>query len=137
MVKTVLIVDDDPECVRLLTLLLEREGFQVLSVFSGEEAIRTLENEVIDLVSLDVILPDVNGLDLCLQIQKMEQNSAKPIVLLSARATENDLKASAKAGAEAYLHKATQISEWVCVVGDLLEPQKTERKAAHSVGNPS
>lgn len=63
MVQTVLIVDDDPECVRLLTLLLEREGFRALSVFRGEEAIRTLENEMIDLVSLDVILPDVNGLD--------------------------------------------------------------------------
>ena len=137
MVQTVLIVDDDPECVRLLTLLLEREGLRVLSVFRGEEAIRTLENEMIDLVSLDVILPDVNGLDLCQQIRKLEQFSAKPIVLLSARATENDLKASVKVGAEAYLNKATQISEWVCVVGDLLDPHHTERNAAHSVGDPS
>ena len=120
MALTILIVDDDLDCVRLLSLLLEREGYSVRSALDGQAALAIAHAERIDLVSMDVILPDVSGLELCQHLRRTANYLTKPIILLSARASAKDREAGIMAGADAYLNKATQITRWVATVGELL-----------------
>lgn len=125
MARTILIVDDDPDCVHLLSLMLQRGGFHVCSAMNGQEAMEIVQNEKVDLISLDVVLPDINGLELCQHLRRCENYSSKPIIILSARASEKDLHAGLAAGADAYLNKATQITEWVAAVSELIANQAT------------
>ena len=126
MAPTILIVDDDQDCLRLLSLLLERENYRVRSALDGQAALAIAHAERIDLVSLDVILPDLSGLDLCQRLRKTANFVTKPIILLSARASTEDRKAAIAAGADVYLNKATQITRWVATVGELLANPTTQ-----------
>ncbi|MEW5686998.1 MAG: response regulator transcription factor [Pseudomonadota bacterium] len=98
----VLVVEDDPSLRTLLVRTLRENGFRVLSAGSGPEMAKCLERSAVDMILLDVMLPGVNGFDLCRSIR---QQSDVPIIILSARAEEPDRLIGLELGADDYIQK--------------------------------
>ncbi|MDX6454028.1 MAG: two-component system, OmpR family, response regulator ResD [Gaiellaceae bacterium] len=102
MAGTVLLVDDEENLASLVAAYLEREGYGVVSVGSGAEALRVLGQQPVRLVVLDLALPDMDGLDVCRQIRT---RSSVPVVMLTARDDPPDRLAGLAAGADDYIGK--------------------------------
>ncbi len=100
--KRILVVEDNPTTSRTLKLFLDAEGYQVRCALSGREAAAALAAETFDLVMLDLMLPDIDGLSLC---RTLRQNSAVPIVMLTARTTQDEIVEGLEAGADDYIGK--------------------------------
>jgi CheY-like chemotaxis protein len=111
MGKRVMIVDDDPTLVRLCRLILEREGHQVLGAFSGGECLASLRRGIVDLILLDVMLQDMDGLELLAKIRANDHWRKIPVIVvtgLSKWQAENYAQANPVAG---YLLKPFQVAK--------------------------
>jgi DNA-binding response OmpR family regulator len=120
----VLVVDDEVEIVRVLRGYLERAGFQVLTAYDGKEALRIAHQERPDLVMLDLMLPGVDGLDVC---RALRQESDTPIIMLTARVEETDRIVGLELGADDYVTKPFSPREVVARVRAVL--RRTGRDA--------
>jgi DNA-binding response OmpR family regulator len=114
---TILLVDDEDAVQKLLTYPLEHEGFRVLQARDGEEALRCFEREQVDLVVLDLMLPRVDGLEVC---RRLRASSAVPIIMLTARDDELDKVVGLELGADDYITKPFSIREFRSRVRALL-----------------
>ena len=103
----VLVVEDEADIQQLVSYNLIRAGFHVTCADSGEEALERLRAEDIDCVLLDLMLPGINGIDVCRAIRKSEPNSqqAIPIIMLTAKGEEEDMVAGFECGADDYITK--------------------------------
>jgi DNA-binding response OmpR family regulator len=135
--KRLLLVEDDTAIARPLVRALEREGFAVEHLEAGEPAIRRVDGEDIDLVVLDLTLPDLDGLDVCRQIRA--NHPALPIVMLTARREEVDVVVGFDAGADDYVAKPFRVAELVARlrarlrVTPALEPADADQVTAGDV----
>ena len=111
--KTVLIVDDEPEIVRLVRDYLERAGFEVMTAATGPDALREFMRRRPDLVILDLTLPETDGLDVARAIRRA---SDVPIIMLTARTEEADRVAGLELGADDYVTKPFSAREVVARV---------------------
>ena len=102
MKPKILIVEDEPTIVDNIQYALETEGFETISVFSGTPVIPLLAKETVDLIILDIGLPDMNGLELCKEIRK---TLSTPIIFLTARTDEIDRVVGLEIGADDYISK--------------------------------
>ena len=102
MASTVLIVEDDPHTVEVVRLYLRRDGHTVLTASNGKDGLRMAQEAAPDLVVLDLMLPEMGGLDVCRELRK---ESDVPIVMLTARAEEEDRVAGFELGADDYVTK--------------------------------
>jgi DNA-binding response OmpR family regulator len=118
MTKTILIVDDDREIAKLAGLYLQNEGFRIKQCHNGKEALDILEREPVDLVVLDVMMPEVDGLDVCRRLR--EQDNTVPILMVSAKAEDMDKVLGLMSGADDYLIKPFNPLELVARVKSLL-----------------
>jgi two-component system, OmpR family, alkaline phosphatase synthesis response regulator PhoP len=100
--KRVLIVDDDTKIVELVKLYLNRDGYGVLTAYDGPTALKLARESHPDLVVLDIMLPGMNGLEIC---RILREESAVPIILLTAKTTEQDRIAGLDLGADDYVTK--------------------------------
>jgi DNA-binding response OmpR family regulator len=117
MAGSVLLVEDEENLASLVTAYLEQEGYRVVSVGSGAEALRALEREPVRLVVLDLTLPDMDGLDVCRQIRT---RSSVPIVMLTARDEVTDRLAGLESGADDYIGKPFSPRELVARMNAVL-----------------
>src|SRR6185437_16885885 len=106
---TILLVDDEDAVQKLLTYPLEHEGFRVLQARDGEEALRRFEDEQVDLVVLDLMLPKLDGLEVC---RRLRAKSPVPIIMLTARDDELDKVVGLELGADDYITKPFSIREF-------------------------
>ena len=106
---TILLVDDEDAIQRLLTYPLERDGYRVVQARDGEEALRRFAEEEIDLVVLDIMLPKLDGLEVC---KKLRAESTVPIIMLTARDDELDKVLGLELGADDYITKPFLIREF-------------------------
>jgi len=83
--KKILIIEDEKDIVELLSFNLTREGFDVISANTGEEGLQKAEKEIPDLILLDIMLPGLNGIDVCRSLKGNEQTLHIPIIMLTAR----------------------------------------------------
>ncbi|WP_285687012.1 response regulator transcription factor [Actinoplanes sp. NBRC 103695] len=113
----VLVADDDPKHAQLIRLYLEREGHQVMTVGDGRAALEMARSRRPDLIVLDIMMPLVDGLDVC-RILRAESNVA--ILLVTARASENDMLLGLDIGADDYLAKPVSPRELTARVRALL-----------------
>ena len=118
----VLIVDDDPDIRTLYGLLLRREGFEVIEAGSGQEALSKVKAETPTLVLLDVMMPGMNGYEVCQQIKSDPQTAHLPILMISGKTTVADRKNGMSVGADDFLVKTIGPRSLVSRVKDLLSP---------------
>src|SRR5207247_9229588 len=107
--STILLVDDEDSVQKLLTYPLERDGFRVVQARDGEQALRMFGDERIDLVVLDLMLPKVDGLEVC---KRLRADSNVPIIMLTARGEELDKVLGLELGADDYITKPFSIREF-------------------------
>ena len=106
---TILLVDDEEAIQKLLTYPLERDGYRVVQARDGEEALQRFAAEEIDLVVLDIMLPKVDGLEVC---KRIRSGSTVPIIMLTARDDELDKVLGLELGADDYITKPFLIREF-------------------------
>jgi DNA-binding response OmpR family regulator len=106
--KKILVVDDDKDIVKLITKSLSYEGFETISAFSGKEALCALKENHIDFIILDIMMPDMDGFDVCRSIRKSHN---APILFLSARDKDIDKIVGLEIGADDYMTKPFSIQE--------------------------
>jgi two-component system, OmpR family, response regulator len=106
---TILLVDDEEAIQKMLTFPLEREGYRVIPARDGEEALRRFAEQPVDLVVLDVMLPKIDGLEVC---RRLRTTSAVPIIMLTARDDEVDKVLGLELGADDYITKPFSIREF-------------------------
>jgi DNA-binding response OmpR family regulator len=115
--STILLVDDEDSIQKLLAYPLEREGYRVLQARDGEEALERFASERVDLVVLDIMLPKLDGLEVC---KRLRAESEVPIIMLTARDDELDKVLGLELGADDYITKPFSIREFRSRVRALL-----------------
>lgn len=103
--KTVLIVEDEPDAAELFAEMMRVNGFRVLKSFSSTPAINMLATEHPDVVILDLMMPDVSGLEVLRFIRREPNYKDIPVIVVSAKSMPADIKVGMEAGASAYLTK--------------------------------
>jgi DNA-binding response OmpR family regulator len=103
--NTILIVEDDPDIVELVQYNLEREGFATLTATDGEAGLATAGSHHPSLILLDLMLPGINGLDVCRRLKAQESTRAIPVIMLTAKGDEADVVLGLGLGADDYVTK--------------------------------
>jgi DNA-binding response OmpR family regulator len=121
--KRILVVDDEMYIVNILDFTLAGEGWEVISANNGEDALRTLLKVEPDLVILDVMMPRIDGVEVCRAIKAREESAETPVILLSAKDSDRDREKGMEAGADLYLTKPFSPSRLIEEIRNLLTPQ--------------
>ncbi len=120
MDKKILVIEDDPSTSRLLEYALRYRGYKVIAAPNGLEGIKKIQSEAPDLVILDVMLPGVNGYEICRRLRSEPATASTAILIFSARAQESDKDIGIRMGADDYLTKPAAHTEIVAKVEKLL-----------------
>lgn len=120
MPKRILIADDEPNIVISLEYLMRRAGYEVAVAADGEAALRAVAETSPDLVILDVMLPRVNGFDVCRRLRADPRWSGLKILMLTARGRETEVARGLEVGADAYVTKPFSTRELVARIGELV-----------------
>jgi two-component system alkaline phosphatase synthesis response regulator PhoP len=130
LMKTVLVVDDEPQIVTLVRDYLEHGGFKVLTAADGSAALRTASTQHPDLIVLDLGLPGIDGLDVT---RTLRRNGAVPIIMLTARADESDKLVGLELGADDYLTKPFSPKELVARVRSVLRRSEAAKTPGDTI----
>ena len=114
----VLVVDDQPQNVRLLEAMLSPHGYEVLTAASGQDALQLLSGEEVDLVLLDIVMPGMDGYDVCRRIREVTSTAYLPVVMVTASGDEQKVKAL-QVGADDFLTKPIDRNELLARVASL------------------
>ena len=125
----ILIVEDEPSQLELLSYNLDAEGYNVFRAETGEEALLLLKEYHIDIVILDWMLPDVSGLEVCRQIRHNKDTANLPIIMLTARGEEDDKVRGLNIGANDFVVKPYSIKELIARI-------RTNLRARHGLETP-
>ncbi|MCD6107844.1 MAG: response regulator [Caldisericaceae bacterium] len=120
MSKLIVVVDDEPDIVELMTHHLKREKFKVKSFYDGETLLSYLRVDCPDLIILDLMLPEVDGLEICRILKKDKRTSFIPIIMLTAKGTETDKVVGLELGADDYMVKPFSPRELIARVKAVL-----------------
>ena len=130
--STILLVDDDEAVRKVLSFPLERDGYTVVQAADGEEALRRFGDQAVDLVVLDIMLPKLDGLEVCKQLRA---RSSVPIIMLTARDDELDKVLGLELGADDYITKPFSIREFRSRVRALLRRARAPRDESAEPGD--
>ena len=103
--QSVLVVEDEEDIMEVIRFNLEKEGYEVNQALSGEKALQVIENNLPSLILLDLMLPGINGLDLCRIFKQNDRTKAIPVIMLTAKSEDADIVAGLEMGAEDYITK--------------------------------
>lgn len=109
--KKVLVVDDERDLVHIVAFNLRREQYDVLTAYDGESAIEIARRDPPDLVILDLMLPGINGLEVCRRLRQEPRTAQTPIVMLTAKGEETDAVIGLSQGADDYIRKPFGVKE--------------------------
>jgi phosphate regulon transcriptional regulator PhoB len=133
MNKTILIVDDEKDIVELVAYNLSREGYQIAKAYDGHQAMQYIRENQPDLVILDLMLPGINGFEICRMIRKKPGTESLPIIMLTAKTDSVDKITGLEIGADDYMTKPFNVRELLARVRSVLrrwekhaEPEETE-----------
>src|SRR5438034_5870017 len=122
----ILMVDDDPSLVKILSFLLKDEGYELVTATTGVEALQILHQQWVDLVILDVMLPRVDGFEIC---RRVRETNRVPIIMLSARGSTEDRVRGLLDGADDYLPKPCEPAELLARVKALFRRSQSQPNA--------
>jgi len=120
-IAKILVVDDEPHMVKLVEANLRAAGYEVVSAVDGRTALAAAERELPDLIILDIMLPGIDGYEVC---RRIREYSAVPILMLTARSSEIDLVRGFDVGADDYLEKPFSVNELLVRVRAVLKRSK-------------
>ena len=129
----ILIVEDEPDIRDTLNYNFDKEGFKVLSSPNGKSAIKLLEKHDPDIVILDLMLPDISGLDLCRQIKNDKKLSNTSIIMLTAKSEEVDRIVGFELGADDYVTKPFSVRELILRVKVLMKKHTSSEDTDKSI----
>jgi len=124
--ERILVVEDDDDILQLLKYNLAKEGYRITGAASGEEALRVLKTSVPDLVLLDLMLPGVDGLEVCRTLKREARTSQIPIIMLTAKGEEADIVTGLELGADDYITKPFSPRVMLARVRTVLRRRRTE-----------
>jgi len=131
MNQKILIVDDEPDIVDLVSYNLKKDGFRVTTASGGEEALDKIRRGAFDLVVLDLMLPGLQGVELCRIIRNDPKTAGTPIIMLTAKGEEADRVIGLESGADDYMTKPFSARELIARIKAVLrrtgEKEKTEK----------
>jgi pilus assembly protein CpaE len=127
MAEKILVVDDDLDGLKLIGLMLQRNGYEVAAANSGGQALAKAQNERPDLIILDVMMPDMSGYEVCRRLRKNPDTKSIPIIMFTAKTLIDDKVAGFEAGADDYLTKPTHPAELASRVKAILARNVTQR----------
>lgn len=132
MPEKILIVDDEVDSLKLIGLMLQRNDYEVVAANSGSQALAKAQAELPDLIILDVMMPDMDGYEVCRRLRSRPETKAIPIIMFTAKTLIDDKVAGFEAGADDYLTKPTHPAELASRVQAILE--RTADRRAKSGG---
>jgi two-component system alkaline phosphatase synthesis response regulator PhoP len=118
--KKILVVEDDEDIMELIFYNLKREGYSVVKAVTGEEAIKQVQSGSPDIVLLDIMLPEMDGLELCRRLKTDSKTKNIPVVMVTAKGEESDVVLGLELGAEDYVVKPFRPKELVARVRAVL-----------------
>jgi DNA-binding response OmpR family regulator len=122
--KRILVVDDEIYIVHILEFTLTMEGYDVITAADGEEALRKVQEERPDLVVLDIMMPHMDGYEVCRRLRQDEESRSTPVVLLSAKGRPIDRETGLEVGADDYIVKPFSPRRLLEKIKDLLQRQE-------------
>lgn len=120
MNKKVLVIEDDPSASELMVYTLEPKGYQVITASNGLEGLKKAMDERPDLIILDIMLPGLDGYEVCQRLRREPETVGLPILMMSAKARQDDVDTGIKVGGDDYLTKPVKPSEILAKVETLL-----------------
>jgi DNA-binding response OmpR family regulator len=136
----ILIVDDDPHAVEILTRMLEREGYECTSALSGAGALQLLRAQSVDVILLDVMMPEMDGLQVCERLRGDSELRQIPVILLTAKDDMETRSRGMALGVSEYLTKPVNKRELFLRIDAQLHSRELNRKLAETaaaVGDPT
>jgi len=118
--KKILIADDKPEVVELVRVSLEEEDYEIIDASNGKETLKRARLEKPDLILLDVVMPKMDGFEVCRQLKKDPQTQEIPIIMLTAKGQEVDKEKARQLGASDYITKPFSPSALLTSVEEIL-----------------
>ena len=129
--KNILAIDDEADIVELISYNLKKEGFSVDHAYDGEAALKKIKGKKYDLIILDLMLPGIQGLELCRIIRSMPETANLPIIMLTAKGEELDKVLGLEMGADDYITKPFSTRELAARTKAIL--RRAEKTAAHEL----
>jgi len=118
--QSILIIEDDPDIVELLSYNLAREGFEVREAMDGETGLVLAQRHKASLILLDLMLPGIQGLEVCRQLKQREHSRETPLIILTAKGDESDVVVGLEMGADDYMVKPFSIKELIARIRAVL-----------------
>ena len=128
MKETILIIEDEKDIIKMLEYNLKKEGFKTLAVRNGEDAIDMAKSEHPELVILDLMLPGIDGLEVCKTLKADSKTSSIPIIMLTAKSQESDKVVGLELGADDYMTKPFSPRELIARIKAVLRRSKEAEK---------
>ncbi len=128
MKETILIVEDEKDIVRVLDYNLKKEGFKTLSAYDGEKALEVAGKEHPDLIILDLMLPKIDGLEVCKALKADRKTAPIPVIILTAKSQESDKIVGLELGADDYVTKPFSPRELIARIKAVLRRVKEKGK---------
>ncbi|MGH7930472.1 MAG: response regulator [Candidatus Binatia bacterium] len=122
--KTIMVVDDNPDIITIVRTILEGKGFNVLSASSGAECLEALKTQRPDLIVLDIMMPEMDGLEVLTRLKAMTEFTSVPVVLLTAKVQYEDVLGGYKLGADYYITKPFTSTQLINGINLLLGENK-------------
>ena len=119
--KVIMIIEDEPDAAELFAEMMRLNGFRVIKTFTSTPALTLIKQEKPDLILLDIMMPDISGLDVLRYMRGEPDLASIPVVVVSARATPSDVRAGLDAGASKYLTKPVGYVDLKNAVDSLLQ----------------
>ena len=111
MAEKILIVDDDVDSLKLIGMMLQRQGYEIVAASNGQQALARAHADQPELIILDVMMPDMDGYEVCRRLRHNSATQAIPIIMFTAKTLVDDKVAGFEAGADDYLTKPTHPAE--------------------------
>jgi DNA-binding response OmpR family regulator len=121
MAKRILIIEDYPATSKMISEIMEMEGYETIIAPDGNSALEKAISEKPDLVLLDIMLPGIDGLDVCTQLRSNPQTRDIPVIMVSVKASDEDIRAGLGRGADGYIPKPFDPFKLIDVVKKHLE----------------
>ena len=123
--KTIMVVDDNPDIITIVRTILEGKGYNVLSATSGPELLNMLKTQKPDLIILDIMMPEMDGLEVLTRLKGLTETATIPVILLTAKVQYEDVLGGYKLGADYYITKPFTSTQLVNGINLLLGEGKT------------